>query len=137
MIETLESRQLLSAAPVLHHAAKVHPTPPAILDFSFTGTVTAKSGDTATASLHINSETKAGGLKASLIVDRGPASGTFVLKGTVNPKSKITVHGRLGKIGVTITGTISSDLSTLTGKYAATGIKIDKTGTVLLSSLVV
>lgn len=121
-IEMLESRRLLSAAPVsvtaqmaatpaaVHH----HPTVPNIVG-TYTGSYAGK-GRTGAVTIALTSEGTTGKLAGTLTVE---GYGTVNLKGTVNVKGKFSLHGSGLHLSLTLSGAVSTDGSTLAGKFNA------------------
>jgi hypothetical protein len=124
-IEMLESRCLLSAVPVSLRAAMAaapaavhtHPSPPNIVN-SYSGTYAATNGTTGQLTITISSEGKTGKIAGTLTV---AGSGTINISGAVNVKGKFSLHGSAGHHTITATGSVSSDLATLAGKFVSTG----------------
>jgi len=122
-IEMLESRRLLSAAPVSLTAlaaatpAAVHqyPTVPNIVG-TYTGSFASSKGLTGTVSIALASEGTTGKLAGTLTVE---GYGTVNIKGTVNVKGKFSLHGSGLHLSLTLSGAASTDLNTLAGKFNA------------------
>lgn len=128
-IETLESRTFLSATPVGHHAV-LHPTPAVKARPALPGLANATySADVEPAGVALilifTSESKAGALHGAALIGTTSAStnAEYIVTGTVTRSRKLTLHGKSKKLGITLTGTLSADLTTFTGKLATTGAK--------------
>ena len=111
-IEMLESRRLLSAAP-MPAAVHTHPTPPNIVAV-YDGTYAARNGQTGQVIFTISSEGSTGKLGGTLDV---VGTGTLGVAGTVNVKGKFSLHGSVRHFAITINGSVSSDDNTLSGKF--------------------
>lgn len=120
-VETLESRRLLSAAPMSMTAAitaapsavHTHPTVPSILG-TYEGTYAATNGSTGQVIITIVSEAKTGRLAGTLTI---VGIGTVGITGSVGLKGKFSLIGAARHLLITASGSVSSDLSTLSGKY--------------------
>ena len=125
-VERLESRRLLSAAPVpvmaamtpVRAAAHVHPHPtyPNVLG-TFNGTYATTKGQTGQVIFTISSEGKTGKIAGTLTI---VGTGTLGISGTVSLKGKFAVHGSAGHFSITIGGAVSSGGNTLAGKFNTT-----------------
>jgi len=127
-VEALESRRLLSAAPISylpgpparHAAAIVHSTIPVLTGAPFVGTATASDGTTDGLAITVTSERKSGALAGSFTVSLSGQSLTYAFTGSVNRRGALVLHGRSGgHKTVTVTGTASADGKTLSGKFSA------------------
>ena len=98
-IETLESRRLLSAAPLYVHT---HPTVPTILG-RFDGIYIAKNRPGGVITITFTSEGTTGKLGGTLVV---AGIGTINIAGTVNAKNKISFHGSIKHVSVSASGSV-------------------------------
>lgn len=122
-VEVLESRQLLSAAPasltpaIAASAAAVHshPTVPSILG-TFNGTYSGTNGATGNVIIAITSEAKTGRFTGTLTI---VGTGTLGIAGSVTAKNRFTLHGAVRHFAITVSGSVSSDATTLAGRYNA------------------
>lgn len=122
-VESLESRRLLSAAPAsmmaplaaAPAAVHTHPTVPSILG-TYDGSYSATNGSTGQVVITISSEAKTGRLAGTLTI---VGTGTLAIAGSVTVKGKFSLHGSAHHLVITLVGAVSSDLSTLAGKYNA------------------
>ena len=122
-VETLESRRLLSAAPMSMTAAitaapsavHTHPTAPSILG-TYNGTYAATNGSTGQVIITIVSEAKTGHIAGTLTI---VGTGTLNIAGAVGLKGKFSFAGAARHLLITVSGSVSSDLSTLSGRYNA------------------
>lgn len=125
-IETLESRTLLSASPLLYAAsghalhaakAKVKLVIPNIKGGDYKGLArNSISGSVNTYELQVLSESKSGAIRAVVYI--GPGNSVYEadrVSGTINGHYVITLRGHSGKASVTYKATLSTDLSTITG----------------------
>ncbi len=123
-IEILESRRLLSAAPVSVTALAAatpaavhnHPTVPNIVA-SFNGTYATSKGQTGQIIITLATESKTGKLTGSLNV---VGLGSLGISGTVNVKGKVSLHGSVNHFTITISGSFNSVTKTLAGKFSTT-----------------
>jgi hypothetical protein len=141
-IEMLESRTFLSASPIVHPPAaasiqstKVTATVPAMKGTVYNGPVTS-GGEQATLILVFTTESKTGAVHGSMAVTASTGTKNFIMTGTVTKARKVTLHGHGIKKTITITGTLSTDLSTITGRYAATGSNQNLHGALTLTKYV-
>ena len=139
-IETLESRTFLSASaiaphrvPVITPAIKVRATVPALANSVYSGPVIANGGASETLVIEFTTESKSGALHGTMGVTGLTGTTNFVMTGTVTKARKVTLRGHGIKLGLTITGAVSADLSTITGKYAFTGAKKNAHGAVTVT----
>ena len=122
-IEMLESRCLLSAAPVsvtaltaaTHAAVHHHPTVPNIVG-TYSGNYSSTKGQSGGVTIALASEGTTGKLAGTLTV---AGYGTVNIKGTVNVKGKFSLHGSGLHLSLTLSGSVSTDGSTLSGKFNA------------------
>lgn len=122
-IEMLESRCLLSAAPVSVTALAAatpaavhnHPTVPNIVG-SYSGTFASTKGLTGALTISLTSEGTTGKLAGTLTVT---GYGTVNIKGAVNVKGKFSLHGSGLHLSLTLSGAASTDGTTLSGKFNA------------------
>ena len=120
-IEMLESRRLLSAAPMSVMAAMnptpaavhTHPTVPSLVAV-YDGTYAAANGQTGGVIITISSEGKTGKLGGTLTV---VGIGTIGVTGTVSAKGKFSLHGSVRHFSITTSGSVSSNDDTLSGKF--------------------
>jgi hypothetical protein len=124
-IERLEGRQLMSAT---------HLVVPALAGDVFAGTATSKGGGSAV-TVTIASESKSGKITGTLVVadgDNGPL--TFTFKGSVNKKHVFSLNAiTTGHQTAKLTGNVSADTTTMSGKFIAHKPKHSAdTGTFLL-----
>jgi len=123
-IEMLESRRLLSAATIsviapataTRAAVHTHPTVPNILG-TFNGTYAATNGTSGDVIITITSEGKGGKLAGTLTV---VGTGTLQISGSVNVKGKLSLHGSIHHLVITLTGAVSNANNTLSGKFHST-----------------
>lgn len=101
-IETLESRRLLSAAPLSAAAVHTHPTVPTILG-RFDGIYIAKNRPRGVITITFTSEGTTGKLGGTLVV---AGIGTINIAGTVNAKNKISFHGSIRHTSVSASGSV-------------------------------
>lgn len=118
MVEILESRRLLSAAPIALASASVHthPTAPNIVG-TFDGTYATTNGQTGEIIIAITSEGKTGKVAGTLTV---VGLGSLGVSGTVSVKGKFALHGAVRHFTLTSSGSVSSDGKSLAGKFATT-----------------
>ena len=110
VIERLEGRQLMSGT---------HLTVPALAGDVFTGTATSSTGETSDIVVTILSESKSGKLTGTVAVDHG--NQIFTFKGTVNKKDVFSLSAIANDHQkAKLTGHVSTDTTTLTGKFVAT-----------------
>lgn len=120
-IEMLESRRLLSAAPVsltalaaaTPAAVHQHPTVPNIVG-TYSGTFASNKGQSGDVTINLTSEGTTGKLAGTLTVS---GYGTVNIKGTVNVKGKFSLHGSGLHLSLTLSGSASTN--TLAGKFNA------------------
>ena len=126
--EALESRQFMSAAPLIatadwavKAAPKAHLTVPLVNGDVFTGTATSKDGG-ATITLTISTESKSGKLTGTLVVVDGSGNGpqNFTFKGTVNKHNTFSLTCKTAdKQTAILTGSFSADTKSISGRYVA------------------
>jgi hypothetical protein len=140
-VEMLESRRLLSAAPVSLMAAMspapaavhTHPTAPNIVG-TFNGTYAASNGQTGQVIITIASEGKTGKIGGTLTII---GTGSLGISGTISVKGKFSLHGSAHHFAITITGSVSSDTNTLSGKFGTTAKHGSSHGTFSVSRTVI
>ena len=121
-VEALESRCLLSAAPVSVTAAMVpgraslhtHPTYPSIIG-TFGGTYAASNGQTGNVIITLSSEGKTGRLAGTLTI---VGTGTLGITGTVSVKGKFAIHGTVNHFSIALNGTVAGGGKVLAGKFS-------------------
>lgn len=131
LFETLESRCLLSASPMMDvsspapHVSATHakPTVPTLTGAAFTGTATSANSSDGSTPLTVTfaTEGKSGKVTGTFQVDDHNGTNTFNFTGNVNVKGKLTLHakGSTGEVA-NLTGTVSADGKTITGKFVST-----------------
>lgn|GEM_PF-4095797 len=123
-IEMLESRRLLSAAPVSLMALAVaspaavhkHPTVPNIVA-TYDGTYATSKGQTGQIIITLATEGTTGKLTGSLNV---VGLGSLGIAGTVNVKGKVSLHGSVNHFTISISGSFNSVTNVLSGKFSTT-----------------
>lgn len=138
LVESLESRALLSAVPIPHvrgDRAALKPLAkvviPSIAGTSYSGTLHNTTANVVyDAVIAFTKETKVGAIHGTFTVSNSDgAYGQYPEAGTVNARHKFSMHGRVGKFTLSITGTLSADLTTLTGKFTSAAARQHGKGT--------
>jgi hypothetical protein len=111
-VESLESRCLLSAAPLSAAAVHTHPTPPTVLG-TYDGSYAATNGQTGEITITFSSEGKTGKLGGTLTI---LGTGTLGIAGAVTVKDKISFHGSVKHFSITASGSVGTD--TIAGKFS-------------------
>jgi hypothetical protein len=124
MIESLESRRLLSASLGSHVSAAVKtPAPiPVVTGSPFIGTIGPKK-DHIGLTIAFTSEGTTGIVTATVTGTVGAASNTFQCTGTVKNTGAVVLHGALGKVTLSITGKLNKTDSAISGHGVAKGTK--------------
>lgn len=111
-VELLESRRLLSAAPI-----------PVLTGAPFVGTaIDTTHGITESLTITVAAERKSGALSGDFVVSAGGQSQTYIFTGSVNRRGAFVFHARSGNHKTaTVTGTTNSAATSLAGKFVSSG----------------
>jgi hypothetical protein len=140
-IEMLESRRLLSAGtisvmapmPATPAAVHSHPTVPSVLG-SYSGTYAASNGTSGGMIITISSEGKTGKVAGTLTI---VGLGSLDIGGSVNVKGKFSMRGSAHHFAITISGSVSSNGNTLSGRFNTTAKHGSAHGTVTATKTVI
>jgi hypothetical protein len=119
MLETLEPRQLLSAAPVVIPSAahRSHPTAPPLIVGIYPGDYTnTKTHATDVLDITVISQTSADHIYGTAII----LDNFYRFSGSINSKGSFSFHGSANHQTVRASGTATPDGTTLMGKFSFT-----------------
>jgi hypothetical protein len=119
ILETLEPRQLLSAAPVANPSAahRSHPTAPPLILGIYPGDYTnTKTNATGALEMVVISQTSSNKFFGTAVVLDNYYKGS----GTINSKGRFSFHGSVNHQSVRATGTATPDGTILVGKFSFT-----------------
>ena len=119
-VEALESRRLLSAAPI-----------PVLTGAPFVGAaVDTTHGMTESLTISIATERKSGAVSGDFVVSAGGQSQTYTFTGSVNRRGAIVFHARSGSHKTaTVRGTTNAAGTTLAGTFVSSGKHNSSRGT--------
>lgn len=119
MLETLEPRQLLSAAPVAIPSAahRSHPIAPPLIVGIYPGDyANTKTHATGVMEIAFISQTSSDKIYGSAII----LDNIYRVNGTINSKGRFSFHGSANHQTVRASGTATPDGTTLVGKFSFT-----------------
>ena len=119
-VEVLESRRLLSAAPI-----------PVLTGAPFFGAaVDTTHGITESLTISVTSERKSGAVSGDFVVSAGGQSQTYTFTGSVNRRGAIVFHARSGSHRTaTVKGTTNAAGTSLAGAFVSSGKHNSSRGT--------